>query len=166
MSVKMALAQRTLSTRTIRPRQEIVKLETLPRGFIRRIKDCRRTGVSYRNCIGSALYIVGASYYDEDRAISTYQAHEDYLKHMIRLSEPSLGCIVAWLQPMNNKSPRPLDTVHMGVITSVDPLLVTHRLYVDGPFIENVPFSKADKSEEWAEHQRPVKVAFYFPAPR
>lgn len=57
-----------------------------------------------------------------------------------------------------------LTTLHLGVITSVDPLLVTHRVKTDGPFVENEPVSKVTEQQLFgADKDMPVKVAFYYP---
>jgi hypothetical protein len=104
------------------------------------------------NCIGTALFLVGERDYDEhyEPGPEVYYEHLGDLKELWR---PLKGCLIAW-QLRGNHS----EVHHMGIVTSTDPLLVTHRPGVDMLVIENEPFLDIELYGASA-----YKVAFYLP---
>jgi hypothetical protein len=114
---------------------------------IRLIKDLRSS-----NCIGPALFLVGERDHDEhyEPGTAVYYEHLGDLKELWR---PLKGCLIAW-QLRGNQS----EVHHMGVVTSTDPLLVTHRPGADMLVIEDEPFLDIELYGASA-----YKVAFYLP---
>ncbi|MCL5419979.1 MAG: hypothetical protein M1354_03850 [Candidatus Marsarchaeota archaeon] len=126
-----------------------------------RIEECR--GSRRSNCIGTALYIVGEI--EEDRHIEPHLAQE-YLMGMETVERPELGCLVAWqeeVRPIVRYDASVLRfygsdaekyeeivrdnsftlTLHLGVMTYTDPLLVTSRWGFKGKFFIDQPLSEA-----------------------
>jgi len=98
-----------------------------------RIESCRSTRRS--NCHGTAFYIIGEQGNDE-----YVGKKSDSLFNMKMLAAPIEGCLVAFV-PLRSLVDRVKNfPKHSGVVTSLDPLLVTHRISEDGEFVENQPF--------------------------
>jgi hypothetical protein len=109
-----------------------------------RIASCRDSNRS--NCIGTALYISGEE--DSDDFFGIHWVHEARLKNLLRPEAPVLGCLVGWQGKVFPNSPtsihNPILVNHLGLVTSLEPLLVTHRNGHRGTFIEGQPFCEID----------------------
>lgn len=83
------------------------------------------------NCIGTALYLVG------EKEIDEYIWDEQYeiLNGISEKKEPEIGFLVGWCSIEG-------EIYHLGVITKVNPLLITHRDGKDGPLKINEPFRR------------------------
>lgn len=136
----------------------------------RRIRECaERKDTEDTNCIGTALYIA------RERDFETYeQPAAVYLQHLSslkRLDRPELGCLVAWHTTLNLKdlgtdewiafegslSMEHLDriyenkwdflyTLHIGIVTSLSPIQITHRKGNERPVIVNQRKSDVDRT--------------------
>jgi hypothetical protein len=127
--------------------------------FVKRIRLCREKKPTSPepNCIGAALFIAGEI--DSDRFVDINTAYASFLKHLQRIENPVIGCMVAWTCDFDSF----ISVEHMGVVTATAPrILVTHREYRGGPFIEDQPievaggryyqFSRSDEGKEyWKE---------------
>jgi hypothetical protein len=102
--------------------------------FSKAIASCR--GTLRANCIGTALYIIGEL--GEDKYITPYSGVKElYLKNLEPIQTPSEYCLIVWACT---------DCIeHMGVVTGINPILVTNREHADGEFIVNQGFEKANK---------------------
>ncbi len=125
-----------------------------------RIGYCRWTKRS--NCIGTALYIVGEI--ANDVPVSTVDAYRIYLKPLLLVESPFIGCLVAWhpdLPPDGSYSECEY-TVHMGIVTGFDGKdgagspLITSRSGRFGYLNENQPLSELRDSYHG-------EFAFYMP---
>ena len=94
----------------------------------RRIALCR--GTKRSNCIGTALYVAGEQ--EEDVLVRVSILEE--LKKLEEISLPVEKSIVVWT---NSEV-----AGHMGIVASVEPLLITGRDGKNGVFIENKPLSE------------------------
>ncbi|MDE1865835.1 MAG: hypothetical protein KGH94_04335 [Candidatus Micrarchaeota archaeon] len=126
--------------------------------FKERIEYCKDNQNS--NCAGTALFIAG---------VKPFQAYTDHnevvtrISTMKRVEYPIIGCIVAWEQPrgVDGAFETGKFFVHLGVVTSQKPLLVTHRfnnegrLYIDQPIEVMNQILSIDKQL--------TQVAFYTP---
>ena len=105
------------------------------------------------NCIGTALYL--AEIQEKDTGVNTHEAFREYFKKLPVLESAREGCLVAW----NNGS----QIVHCGVITSLEPLLVTHRVGSREEIQVNKPLMEIE--QEYVSFQRkyyaPQKIARY-----
>ena len=127
---------------------------TLPEAFLERMAECRQTIRS--NCIGTALYIVGE--YEKDEAGDIFKIHPRLTK-LPRVSRPVIGCLASW-----ERGPVPQIVVaHLGVVTSLHPLLVTERQGSDGEFLEDTPFPRIHRDYNTPSYGR-HKVFFYLPS--
>jgi hypothetical protein len=114
-------------------------LQVLPLDFTRRIDLCKDTFRS--NCIGTAMYIVGEQ--QNDTTLSTKTSYGLYLRTLKSIQDPVVGCVAAWvwraewwLNPSRTRIiENNIEIFHMGVVTSSDPLLITHRKSSNGQFI-------------------------------
>lgn len=92
-----------------------------------------------------------------------------YYERMEKIRELGLSKVdynmPRWMKPtVDSRQLGRFNTLHLGVITSVDPLLMAHRVIADGPFMENEPVSKVTEQMPFGGHKDlPVKVAFYHP---
>ena len=100
-----------------------------------RIELCK--GTLRSNCIGTALYLVGERHLDEYVYGDVYRS---YLSYMERSSSAVENCLFAWQRQLKDG----IYVVHMGVVVSIDPLLMTHRVGAQGEFLENKPSKKVD----------------------
>lgn len=109
-----------------------------------RIDECR-DAAPRSNCRGTALYVTN------ERPDDVYTGYSEGWKHldgMDPLEKPILGCIAVWIGYVNEwswwnkKVPR-----HMGIVTSLDPILVTGRDRYDGPMVVDQPISQLCESE-------------------
>jgi hypothetical protein len=96
------------------------------------------------NCSGTALYITGER--PKEGYVGSVVARA-YLSRMVRIEEPVVGCLAAWQGNKEWEGPflalaRELKIAHLGVITSVDPVLITHRKSIGGKFVVNEPFQE------------------------
>jgi hypothetical protein len=91
------------------------------------------------NCIGTALFLSGVN--DSDEYFSPPQAKRHFLPRMESLSQPEEGAIISWENDATVN--------HMGVVVSVNPLKVTHRLgcYSGGNaiIVEGDDFQRVDE---------------------
>ena len=78
----------------------------------------------------------------------------DFLRNMKKVSTPILGCLVAWQSEYGIGM---IHIVHMGVITSTNPLLVANRESYGGDFFKDQAFREAGRG---CEQFKPV---FYIP---
>ena len=99
------------------------------------------------NCIGTALFLTGET--RSDRYVDTDGVN--HLKALRRVDGPVLGGLIAW----QRHKERIVITYHMGVVTSLDPLLITQRNGSDGNFEINNPFKVVD--EAYLRHYIPVE---------
>lgn len=94
--------------------------------------ESAKTTPGTTNCLGTALYLAGKAPVDGWlRAPAAY----DLVAAFPKLDAPIVGCLVVFAVLGRY-------VFHMGVVTSVDPLLVTHRPGRDGPIVENAPFAE------------------------
>ncbi|MFH1290539.1 MAG: hypothetical protein ABIH92_03965 [Nanoarchaeota archaeon] len=114
------------------------------------------------NCAGTALYLVGQR--ERDRPCHPWNVHPYVLAELRRLAEPELNCLVAWEKDEPVPNGKPLVKVfHMGVITSTDPLLITHRIGNSKSVHQDEPFDEVDFLYQ---HWVPDRVGFYkYPLP-
>jgi hypothetical protein len=124
----------------------------------KRIAQCRDTARS--NCIGTALYIAGEQGEDVKRGAS---AADKCLLDMRAIEKPVVGCLVAWKASMLSYDEEfPLEVVlHMGVVTSLDPILIANRVSGSGPFIENQRLE--DAGTAYSHEILRTRVVFYLP---
>ena len=101
-----------------------------------RIGLCNRTKRS--NCIGTALYIAGEIDYDEVvHPTDTYKSH---LKKLELAQAFFLGCLVAWQKDLLLPDyGRVIFVAHMGIVTSLNPFLITNRVKANGRFVVDEP---------------------------
>jgi hypothetical protein len=150
-----------------------------------RIRECRRTLRS--NCIGTALYI--SREIGQDECVSPYEAQLKFLSRLDRLDHPIKGCIVAWherITPVHLKDDNRrafLDgltaiereqvlrdnfftyTPHMGIVTSLDGIHITHRVKTHGVFKINQKerrVAQLARSYAWRLGVEP-EAAYYLP---
>lgn len=97
-----------------------------------RINECKGTRRS--NCRGTALYLVGES--EGDVVVDSGNRLDLQLKNMRRVKEPAERSLVVW------RSRKTASVLHMGVVTSVNPVLVTNRESADGVVFENQPIAE------------------------
>jgi len=90
------------------------------------------------NCIGTALFLTGLRGFDE----YIYEEYHDYLLNLLEeVSEPIEGALIAWQTDLkDNIRLNYWRTYHLGVVTSVNPLLITNRNGCFGPIRINEPF--------------------------
>jgi hypothetical protein len=112
---------------------------------------CR--GTKRSNCVGTALYLTGDR--KKDEYLDPFV--ELSVKHLKIAENPTLGCFVTWM----TKSSGCVYITHIGVATSLDPLLITHREGADGYFIENQTFDAVTTS--YADPNRHGWIAYYLP---
>jgi hypothetical protein len=120
------------------PKPKAVALrEEKPQGLPLEFKDrtalCKGTHRS--NCVGTALFILGRL--EEDYHIEPNEANK-YLEPLSASYSLSVGCLVGWHSRLT------AELIHLAVVTSVDPRLITHRTGINGKFIENQPFHETD----------------------
>ncbi len=151
-----------------------------------RTEQCRWTTRS--NCIGTALYLAGEI--ERDEFVDLHLAHADYLSMLQRQDLPVEGSLVAWhlelratpffmeigFHNLFGGTERDYQriikedgslftfTSHMGVVASLKPLSVTHRLECGGRLVERQVFSKADRHARTDTNGHTFEVAFYLPS--
>ncbi len=113
-------------------------------------------GSMQSNCMGTAMFLIGEQ--KEDRYLDICCRQREMLDRMIQLPKPTRASIAVWY-----KNAPEFMIEHMGVIVSVDPILVTHRTGCDDEFIENEPFLDIDPRYRAGREGRDVKLAFYLP---
>lgn len=113
------------------------KSEGLPLAFLRRIEECK-AALPRSNCIGTALFIVGET--KTDKYVDTAKVNKPFLLELRRIESPIPGALIVW--PRSSKKYRVM-VAHMGVIVSIEPILVTHRAGRNGLFLENEPLVEA-----------------------
>ena len=102
-------------------------------------------GEELTNCIGTALFLVGEI--DEERVVWDTEEIIRYLSRLKVLEKPEKGCIVSW----EDKFSRCINPAHVGIVTNIDPLLVTSRagIYREGvgnrPIIQDYPVEFIDE---------------------
>jgi hypothetical protein len=117
-----AVALRTLTSPT-----------TLPLMSLERIGQCR--GTKRSNCRGTALFISGVL--DSDIPIRADQVNK-YLNPEKAKTGPKIGSLIGWHAIADGRM------LHLAVVTSPDPLLLTHRDGSLGRFKENQAFNEMD----------------------
>ena len=93
-----------------------------------------RRGTERSNCIGTALYLAGEI--RKDKFVSTRDVPRRYFEHMQPIAGPVEHALIAWKSRKNGH------IFHAGVVTSIDPLLVTNRWNTDGPLFEDQIFAE------------------------
>lgn len=93
-----------------------------------RIESAKSNRIGGSNCRGTALYLAGLVEMEFEH---TSERAESFINNLEILEEPEEPCLVIF------KRYRDCFISHMGIITGVNPLLVTHRDGYDGPFFEN-----------------------------
>lgn len=126
----------------------------VPAMFLERIEACKKTLRS--NCIGTALYITGARSYDD--FVSPAETYWMWLSGLGKIERPVLGCIAAWEKKDGNE----IFVAHMGVVTSLHPLLMAERYETYGEFTENKPFPVIHREYNTPSYG-PHKLSFYLP---
>jgi hypothetical protein len=111
---------------------------------------CRDTRRS--NCIGTALYL--SSENSSDKYVDTSYAYQINFQNLKLLDQPVVGCLVAWRNLQNSDG---MDVYHAGIVVSIDPLLITHRCGIRGPFIEK------EQIENVQEHYSRLSPSFFLP---
>lgn len=106
------------------------------------------------NCIGTALFITGELSADE--GVSTRRAYKFHLKKLEESKNPDIGYLASW---EHQKKFFHKKIIHLAVITSLNPILMTHRKGFNGPLIIGEPFSDVKKHYERAE----AEIKFYIP---
>jgi hypothetical protein len=139
-------------------RGSVVK-QTNPMSMINeRIALCR--GTERSNCIGTSLYIAGEKDKDEFHRLS--EAYES-LMNLTKLPNPTCGCLIAWhYHHLISAGECGIYTVHMGVVTSINPLLVTSRDGCMGKLIEDEPFEDTTKPYT-VDYKIASSIAYYLP---
>lgn len=115
----------------------------------RRAALCKGTRRS--NCIGTALYLVGEKEKDEFESI--WNVPE--LTHLKISKTPILGCLIAWQTYSRTR--------HLGVVTSITPLLITHREGNSDLFFENEYFEVADRPYGCCWYEISPEIKYYLP---
>jgi hypothetical protein len=106
------------------------------------------------NCVGTALYIIGQI--KEDKYKDTTTVYETYLSYLNVLDKPSKGTIIAWHMSVDGK----IETKHMGIVVSTEPVIVASRLGNQGIFDPKLSL------ETLEEHYAPITAlqhVFYEP---
>lgn len=95
------------------------------------------------NCIGTALFLAGMI--RQDGIIYSDKAYRQFLVDLPRVNSPELYGLIAWQQALPTskivKTPC-VWTAHLGLVTSIDPLLVAHRPGLRNFFEEDAPFER------------------------
>jgi hypothetical protein len=81
------------------------------------------------NCIGTALYLIGCV--NADCHIEPEEFDGVYDSNLTRLTDPQAYCLALVFHSDTGK------VLHAGVVTRVDPVLVTHRAGINGRIIED-----------------------------
>jgi hypothetical protein len=111
-----------------------------------RIAIVRAKGDLETDCYGTALYIAGKT--DKDEMFGFIEVKR-YLKKLKTLIKPKVPCIVAYVGP----TPPELQFVrtsnnfvhHLGIVTSVDPLLIAQRNGKKFQENQQIPFEEIAK---------------------
>lgn len=106
-----------------------------------------------KNCVGTALFLLGLK--EDEKHVSIYDVPE--LQLLKKSDVPALGGAVAWEADVSGRH----DVVHMGVVTSLDPLLVSGRKGYCEAFVENQPFQELE--EKCVAGHKKSEVVFYLP---
>lgn len=120
----------------------------------KRIALCIRSTENYSNCVGTALFITYER--DNDWAVSGSLIRNELL-HLKQVKDPTAGYIVSWETPHKGK----IIVSHMGVVTSIDPILVTHRKGPGMQVIKDQPFD--DLNRHYVEAPFFCEYRFYGP---
>ena len=110
------------------------------------------SGTRRSNCIGTALYLTCEE--KEDVPISGLWAH-DYISYLKQTDKPVKGCLISWELQLKDATL----ISHMGVVTSTEPLLITHRAGPGSEVVENMSFSEMS----WYSVDGSYKPVFYLP---
>ena len=102
------------------------------------------------NCVGTALFIVGAI--PIDSYISPDQTLDYYLSPII-LENPEIGSVVLFSNTNGV-------LIHAGVITNLDPLLMIHRWRVDGRVTIDYPI---DNYQEIYRRKNQIIIEYKLP---
>src|SRR3989339_868534 len=70
------------------------------------------------NCFGTAFYFSGVT--EKDGLLLT---PNEYVSKLSKLDKPEIGCLVIFAF-----SEDPRGAYHIGIVTGIEPLLITHRL--------------------------------------
>jgi len=116
----------------------------------RRAELCRDTERS--NCFGTARYLTGGQ--KKDLYIDPF-VESDFDLTMAK--GPILGGMVAWLK----QTGKSIQITHIGVVTAVNPILVTHRAGADSYFVENEPFDIVNA--DYAKLNSHGWITYYLP---
>jgi hypothetical protein len=137
-------------------------------GINERIALCR--GTAFANCIGTALYLIGQE--KVEACIDSNDAYDNYLSKLERLKSPVAGCLVAWVYDckelipdtkisrldMNSRDYLKKRTVaHLGVVASLNPMLIANRERVSGRFFPDQAYEELEKNYKFC------RVGFYRP---
>jgi hypothetical protein len=114
-----------------------------------RINTLKASGIS--NCIGTAFYIAGEK--NKDRNI--YRGHEEHLKKLTEKNFPEKGFLIAWCDGN--------EIYHLGVITNLNPLLVTHRGGIKGDVYEDHPFEEVNRIYQKIGWHTADKISYFVP---
>jgi len=115
------------------------------------------------NCAGTAFYISGVC--QSQRTID-HPIVVSALKSLKALAIPVQGCLIVWKQASEFSEKYGLDrfVLHVGVVTSTNPLLVTHRLNDGGNFYLNQPIEEINQIYQKMQTKScPVLISFYLP---
>ena len=130
-----------------------------------RLKLCKERQIKNPNevnCFGTALYLTCEI--DEECFIHPWKVYEEYLANLQTLRAPIAGCLIAWrdnypklirLEDEKEEKSR-LHVTHLGVVSRINPLLITHRDGTNKPIFENVPFCSVDASFRWQKYGLPM----------
>lgn len=110
------------------------------------------------NCIGTALFLTGIV--DKDKYLDSDGVKREILPNLKRLEQPEEGAIVTW---ENDTS-----VIHMGVVVSINPLLLTHRLGcyrgANAMLIERDNFEKVSERIWTFFFYGEIKIRYYKPS--
>ncbi len=134
-----------------------------------RIEQCN--GTLRSNCIGTALFVTGEI--RTDVYVDTSIAKVIYLDKLRTVDMPIVGCIVTWeynsSQFSDNMTSRldaefkrllikGIHVAHMGIVYSLNPLLVSHRKGYKREFIESQLFMDIDLKDYYD-----ARITYYIP---
>jgi hypothetical protein len=111
----------------------------LPECFNERLAEIRGTRQS--NCIGTALYLAGLEGKDVSRSGERVLWEKwPFLNESGKLREPEEGALIAWMVSNGDT----VEFQHMGIVTGINPLRITHRGGCEDPIYENQTFQEVN----------------------
>lgn len=112
---------------------------------------------TYTNCLGTALSDAWEK--RKDTFVDPELKGPALLDQLTRIQKPQLGCFIAWIEKKPSL-PSGYEVLHLGIVTSLDPLLITSRVHRGREFHENEPFEDLNRD---FENEKGVEVVFYLP---